>query len=66
MNTEDSNREGDYMSCDSVGVYDNEVPLVGYIISANNTQLKIFSVKNEKTKHIFRFGSPVIKFQSNY
>ncbi len=51
----------DRASSDS-SIYENEVPLVGYVLSSNNAQLKVFSVKNDKTKHILRFGSPIIKF----
>ena len=48
------------------GIYEDEIPLVGYVLNSNNSQLKIFSVKNEKTKHVLRFGSKILKFQTNF
>ena len=45
-----------------IGVYDNEAPLIGYTTTQNEDMLKIYSLKSDKSLHILRFGSAVIKF----
>ena len=51
---------------DEVGLFENDVPLIGYTLGSNNSQIKIYSMKSERPKHILRFGSSVIKFQTSY
>jgi hypothetical protein len=47
---------------DGIGVYDHLAPLLGYTTNANQCLLKIFSIKSDKTLHILRFSSSIIKF----
>jgi hypothetical protein len=56
---------GDENLRDGEGIYENKTPLIGYVLGSNSTQLKIHSLRGEKTLHILRFGSPIIKFLTN-
>lgn len=47
------------------GVYDDMTPVVGYTSVSNTCALKIYSLKCDRTLHVFRFNSPVVKFQTN-
>ena len=49
---------------DEEGIYDNMTPLVAYTTIQNSCMLKIHSLKCDRTLHVFRFNSPVSKFQT--
>ncbi len=62
--TSSSSGEG---SSNFTGVFDSEVPLVAYTTSYQSMMLKIHSLRNDRTIHVLRFGSPVLKFMTtNY
>lgn len=46
------------------GEFDSQAPLLAYTTSNQPKILKIFSLKCDKTLHIYRFGSPIIKLAS--
>ena len=48
-----------------VGVFDQAAPLVGYSQMNAPAILKLYSLREDKTKHILRFGSQIIKFQTS-
>lgn len=49
-----------------MSLFENDMPLIGYTVIMNSSQLKIYSLKTERTKHTLRFGSPVVKFKTSY
>jgi hypothetical protein len=47
-------------------VYEELAPLVGYTMNSSQSSLiKLHSLRADKTLHIFRFTSPVVKFLSS-
>jgi hypothetical protein len=47
------------------GEFDHHAPLLAYCQAYQPKILKIYSLRNDKTLHVFRFGSPIIKVQSS-
>ncbi len=58
----DSNANQYNMAEGESGLYDHLTPLVGYTLKSNQSLLKMFSMRNNKSLHVIRFNSPVIKF----
>ena len=56
---QESLKEGEH------GIYDQMTPLVGYTLRTNSCLLKMYSLRIDKSLHVIRFNSPVIKFQTN-
>lgn len=48
-----------------IGVFDQVAPLVAYVQANAPAILKVYSLKDDATKHIFRFGSQILKFQTS-
>jgi len=46
------------------GEFDVQAPLLAYTTSNQPKILKIFSLKSDKTLHIYRFGSSILKVSS--
>jgi len=45
-----------------IGVFDHLAPLVGFTSAFQTSSLKLYSLRADKTIHIFRFASPIVKF----
>lgn len=63
----DSNSSGMNTSDDSsyAGVYENHLPLIGYVRATSPSILAIYSLKNQTAINVWRFGSSILKFSTN-
>jgi hypothetical protein len=63
----DSNSSGMNASDDSsyAGVYENHLPLIGYVRVTSQANLAIFLLKNKNAINIWRLGSSILKFSTN-
>ena len=48
-----------------IGVFDQVAPLVAYMQANAPAMLKLYSLRDDTTKHILRFGSQILKFQTS-
>jgi hypothetical protein len=48
-----------------IGVFDQVAPLVAYVQANAPAMLKLYSLRDDTTKHILRFGSQILKFQTS-
>ncbi|CDW73531.1 UNKNOWN [Stylonychia lemnae] len=61
----DADYREDMFKVEEEGVYDNMTPLVAYTTIQNQSMLKIYSLKCDRSLHVLRFNSPITKFQSS-
>ena len=47
------------------GVYEGHLPILGFVKSSHPCNLTVYSLKTETAIHVWRFGSPIIKFKSS-
>lgn len=47
---------------DNCSVYDQEAPLVAFTSHGQASMLKVFSLRKDKTVHVWRFNSAILKF----
>lgn len=47
------------------GVCENKTPVIGYVKSSFPSNLVVYSLKTETAIHIWRFGSPILKFKTS-
>ena len=45
-------------------LHEHKLPLLGYVKTTSACNLVVYSLKTETARHIWRFGSPIIKFKS--
>jgi len=44
------------------GACDGHLPIIGIVKSSYPSDLTVYSLKSESAIHVWRFGSPIIKF----
>ena len=65
MEESGSTSNSSHSSQNQGGVFDHYAPLVAFTSHGQASILKVFSLNANKTVHVWRFGSAIIKFLTN-